>query len=205
MERPYPGPLGTFASPAWQLVGRIPKVDARKATGRIRFQFRDARFCRSFRGLRFGSSVSQTLLTIMWTLPCFAYIGGQDPLQTATEKMFRHLARRFASFERLRVPVGGHGLEGQTAPSNRSKATSHTPGSRPTVAAPGCVRNRSGTEKPPQMNSRVDSDPNPDADSPTKAVRLWSTKLGHLIQDVTSDHGLGHPPGWITRHAPWKR
>ena len=42
----------------------------------------------------------------------------------------------------------------------------------------------------------TDSDPNPDANSPTNTVRLRPTKLGHLIQDITRDHRLGHSPAW---------
>ena len=38
------------------------------------------------------------------------------------------------------------------------------------------------------------NDPNPRGKSPTHTVRLWPTELGHLVQDVTRDHGLGHSP-----------
>ena len=34
----------------------------------------------------------------------------------------------------------------------------------------------------------------PRGKSPTNTVRLWPTELGHLVQDVTRDHGLGHSP-----------
>ena len=34
----------------------------------------------------------------------------------------------------------------------------------------------------------------PRGQSPTHTVRLWPTELGHLVQDVTRDHGLGHSP-----------
>ena len=37
------------------------------------------------------------------------------------------------------------------------------------------------------------NDPNPEA-SHRNTVRLWPTELGHLVQDVTRDHGLGHSP-----------
>ena len=38
------------------------------------------------------------------------------------------------------------------------------------------------------------NDPNPEASHRPNTVRLWPTELGHLVQDVTRDHGLGHSP-----------
>ncbi len=38
------------------------------------------------------------------------------------------------------------------------------------------------------------NDPNPEASHRPTTVRLWPTELGHLVQDVTRDHGLGHSP-----------
>ena len=37
------------------------------------------------------------------------------------------------------------------------------------------------------------NDPNPEAVTDPYCT-LWPTELGHLVQDVTRDHGLGHSP-----------